>query len=54
MFFLTTGRKKSDSKRESKRRLFNDFEKQLTRGKNVQLGFVNGPEPHFRRRDKIS
>lgn len=51
MFFSQQRKKEKRGETERKRRLFNEWQ-QLTREENVQVGFVNVPESHFKEKDK--
>ena len=57
MFFSQQRKKEKIFLKQRERCLSNakfDPEQHLARAKNMQFGFINVPEPHFKRKNKIS
>lgn len=55
MFFSQQRKREKRFLKQSERWLFNakfDPEQHVARGKSVQFGFINVPEPHFKRKYK--
>ena len=57
MFFSQQRKREKRFLKQRERCLSNakfDPEQHLARAKNVQFGFINVPEPHFKRKNKTS